>query len=61
MMPLLLFTITANMLDTDATMMNKVIQGAYWAARSFHGVADPVSALVASMPSPLTSAQMQNT
>ena len=61
MMPLFEFTITANIDDTDATMMNHVIHGANFVARVFHGVAAPVSLLVVAIPRPLTSAQMQNT
>ena len=57
---MVLFTMTANMLDTDATMMNHFIHGANVAARLFHGVSAPVSLLAPSMPRPLTSAQMQN-
>ena len=60
-MPLAELIITANMLETDATITGHFSHDAYVAARSFQGVEAPFSRLVAAGPRPFTSAQMQNT
>ena len=59
--PLFAFTMTANMLDTDATTTNHFIHGANVAARSFHGVAVLSMAFVVARPNPTTSTQTQRT